>query len=163
MECKALRLRLKSLLFCIYCDVLVSAMDPAISLRVISDGLVMRSERSGYPSHHYPSRFLPPTPGAISFQLWFGSARLVFQSQLLNVSASYFPLPYPGQPTVTRLTGLTKNRFLAGPEPLTALGRTHHPFRCMFRQFPWGWKGFGNLSSTPIKRKAVPLTGREGL
>jgi hypothetical protein len=81
--------------FCIRCDVLVLAIDPAISLRVISDGLVMRSERSGYPSHHYPSRFLLPLQAQSLSS--FGLARLVFQSQLLYVSASYFALHFPGQ------------------------------------------------------------------
>lgn len=56
----------------IHCDVLVWRTDPAISLRVISDELVMRSESSGY---LLPTSSLPlftPSFGAISVKGWFG-------------------------------------------------------------------------------------------
>ena len=44
----------RGLSFFINCNVLVSGIDPAVSLRVISDEMVMRSERSRY--------LLPSTP-----------------------------------------------------------------------------------------------------
>jgi len=58
--------------FFIHCDVLVTGIDPAISLRVISDELVMRSRRSGYPLLSSSLSLFTPL-GTISFQRWLGS------------------------------------------------------------------------------------------
>ena len=68
----------------IRCNVLVSRIDPAVSLCVISDELVMRSEGSGY--------LLPSTPPLHSFLLPFGPISFQVSSRKHRVSARYYPL-----------------------------------------------------------------------
>lgn len=68
----------------IRCNVLVSGIDPAVSLCVISDELVMRSEGSGY--------LLPSTPPFPRFLLPLGPISFQVSSRKHSVSTRYYPL-----------------------------------------------------------------------